>query len=80
MAREVDSIPWSELGMEDTTLSVGDTVYDDLTGTPAKVVRINIGDGEHLPLVDDRGTIGIWLDNDYFGGGRHPWEVSKAWE
>jgi hypothetical protein len=46
---------------------VGDEVWDDLTKTKAKVIRVH-----H----DDFGNTGYWLDNDYLGGGRHPWELS----
>jgi hypothetical protein len=46
----------------------GDELWDDLTGANAKVLRV---------AVDDYGNVGYWLDNDYLGGGRHPWEVSQ---
>lgn len=46
---------------------VGDTVQDDLTGKKAKIVRFTFG----------QNTIGVWLNNDLHGGGRHPWEISK---
>lgn len=73
---DVESIPFQELGEPERVLRVGDTVWDDLTMREARVLRISISDGDHLPLVDDRGTVGIWIENDHVGGGRHPWEIS----
>jgi len=49
-------------------MRVGDIVWDDLTQTKACVERVT---------EDERGNVGIWLDNDYLEGGRHPWEVSE---
>ena len=65
---DVDSIPFYELGEPERTLRVGDEVWDDLTYTKARVVRIQVNAGQ---------TAGIWLDNDWVGGGRHPWEISR---
>ena len=55
----------------DTKIEIyeGLTVRDDLTQTNAKIVKIE---------KDSNGNIGIWLDNSYLRGGRHPWEISKA--
>lgn len=47
-------------------VKVGDTVYDDLTGFNVKVLKLTNTDG----------IIGIWLESDWLGGGRHPWEIS----
>lgn len=47
----------------------GDEVYDDLTHNLSKVMKIT---------VDEFGNKGIWLDNDYLDGGRHPWEISPV--
>lgn len=47
---------------------VGDLVKDDLTRTVATIVKIDISPD---------GIVGIWLDNDYLEGGRHPWEVTE---
>lgn len=47
----------------------GDEVYDDLTRKISKIVKIT---------VDKFGNKGIWLDNDYLDGGRHPWEISPV--
>lgn len=58
---DVQAIPFYELDRP-----VRDTVWDDLTMTQAKVVRIEVNEGQ---------TCGIWLDNEY-DGGRHPWEIS----
>jgi hypothetical protein len=48
----------------------GDIVWDDLTASKAKIIKVSV----------DRGCVGYWLDNDYLGGGRHPWEISKTKE
>lgn len=71
--RNVESIPWHELGEPERTLRVGEEVWDDLTATKARVLRIETD--EHTEH-----TVGIWLDNDYVGGGRHPWEITKLGE
>ena len=47
---------------------VADVVWDDLLGKNAKIIRINM---------DEYGNVGYWLDNDYCGGGRYPWEISQ---
>ncbi len=49
-------------------ISIGDEVHDDLTSKRSKIINIT---------EDPKGNFGIWLDNDYLGGGRHPWEISK---
>ena len=56
---------------EDTYIELykGATIRDDLTQTDAKIVKLE---------KDVNGNLGLWLDNDYLGGGRHPWEVSPA--
>jgi hypothetical protein len=46
---------------------VGEVVWDDLTRTNATIVSKKF---------DEYGNLGYWLDNDYVGGGRFPWEVS----
>jgi len=48
----------------------GDIVWDDLTASKAKIIKVSV----------DRGCVGYWLDNDYLGGGRYPWEISKTKE
>jgi len=64
---DVQEIPWHEEGYPDTVLRVGDEVWDFLTSGYAKVLRIESNANQ---------TEGIWLDNEYVGGGRHPWEIS----
>lgn len=77
--RRVQSIPFTEgPGEPERVLRVGDIVWDDLTGKKAKVLRIEITprgtrEGNSIAAYD---LIGIWLDNDWVGGGRHPWEIS----
>jgi len=44
--------------------NVGDKVWDDLTGTEAVVLQVLLR--------------AYFLDNDYLGGGRFAWEVSKS--
>lgn len=64
---DVDHIAFHELGEPDAVLTVGDTVWDSLTMTEARVIGIEVHDGQ---------TPGIWLNNEHVGGGRHPWEIS----
>lgn len=60
---------------------VGELVHDDLTRHKCKVIGISYGYGKvweggkqvHYGV----GAWGIWLDDPYLDGGRHPWEVSK---
>lgn len=54
-----------------TSVGPGETVWDDLTGTNARVLRVE---------ADEFGNIGVWLENDYLGGGRFPWEISPPIE
>jgi hypothetical protein len=70
----VESIPFQELGEPERVLHVGDTVWDDLTLMKARVLRIQVGDTQNDKVV------GIWIENDHVGGGRHPWEVSLVHE
>lgn len=51
-------------------LKVGEMVRCDLTGKECLVLAIEL-DTKH-------NTVGIWLDSDYLGGGRHPWEVGRV--
>ena len=46
---------------------VGDKVLDELTGKIVTIRSINI----------ENGNIGYWVDSEYLGGGRHPWELSS---
>jgi len=61
-----------------TEFSVGDIVFDDLQGKEAKVIGISFSTGftDGNKFRNSADTVGYWLDNDYLGGGRHPWEVS----
>lgn len=57
---------------------VGDVVHDDLTGKDAVVIGISYHHGTTSnSLAEALHTVGYWLNNDYLGGGRHPWELSK---
>jgi hypothetical protein len=51
-----------------TDFFIGQTIFDDLTETKAKIINIT---------TDKNGRTGIWLNNDYLKGGRHPWEITK---
>lgn len=53
------------------TFKVGQKVRDDLTGKISTIERINIS---------TNGSVGLWLDNKYLDGGRHPWEVTTEEE
>lgn len=46
----------------------GEVVWDDLTRTNAKILRKER---------DEHGNVGYWLDNEWAGGGRFPWEISQ---
>jgi hypothetical protein len=46
---------------------VGEVVWDDLTRANAKILRKE---------TDAQGNVGYWLDSDWCGGGRFPWEIS----
>jgi hypothetical protein len=52
-------------------LKIGDKVKDDLTNSVAIIVKVDI---------DANGNIGYFVDNDYLGGGRHPWEITEFGE
>lgn len=58
---------------------VGEKVFDDLTAKEATVIGISWARGftENNRLRNQLDTLGYWLDNDYLGGGRHPWELTK---
>lgn len=70
MSTSVNKIKTYDCDGSDFIIQVGDTIFDDLTGKNAKVIKLTQED--HL--------IGIWLENDWLGGGRHPWEVSRKKE
>lgn len=58
---------------------VGERVRDTLTRKFHTVIGISYKNGH----CDDKLTNchhcwGIWIDSDYFGGGRHPWELTKT--
>lgn len=59
-----------------TIIKVGSKVFDDLTRTEATVIGVNYSEGK-TPSGLSIGCVGYWLDNDYLGGGRHPWEVTE---
>jgi len=59
---------------------VGEKVFDDLTAKETTVIGITWARGctegdKYCHQVD---TIGYWVDNDYLGGGRHPWELTRV--
>ena len=54
--------------MEVGNVTVGDSVRDDLTRSVRMVQYIEY---------DRYGNSGIWIDHEWLGGGRHPWEVSQ---
>jgi hypothetical protein len=57
---------------------VGEKVRDDLTCKEATVIGIEYFDGrKYGSNITQLGSIGVWLDNEYLNGARHPWEVSK---
>lgn len=58
---------------------VGDRVLDDLTCKPATIIGRSYHEGRKGPSdrANNMGSVGYWVDNDYMGGGRHPWEITK---
>lgn len=54
-----------------TAVEPGETVRDDLTGRNARILRVDF---------DEFGNAAIWLESDYLGGGRFPWEISRPLE
>ena len=61
-------------------IAVGDTVYDCLTKKEAKVIGIKYEEGSFGDNETSVGCWGIWVDNDWCGGARHPWEITKIKE
>lgn len=64
-------------------IPVGTKVIDDLTGEETTIVGVSITFGKVGGKIkisiypSETPTIGYWVDNDYMGGGRHPWEISE---
>ena len=58
-------------------IGVGDTVRDSLTQRNARVIGIKYEEGNFGGKETSVGCWGIWLDNDWLGGSRHLWEVTK---
>jgi hypothetical protein len=62
----------------DFEFEVGEEVFDDLTGQKAKIICVQYKNGarkEELSIACH--TVGYWVDNDYLGGGRESWELTK---
>lgn len=57
---------------------VGEKVKDDLTRKEHTVIGISYKNG-HCgdKKVSHYHCWGIWIDSDYAGGARHPWELTK---
>ena len=56
----------------------GQKVFDDLTGKEATVIGVTFQNGRKYDKnITQMGCFGIWLNNDYVGRGRHPWEISE---
>lgn len=56
---------------------VGDKVMDGLTGKTTTIIGVSYSNGyvNGNRNVSYLRAIGYWIDSDYLGGGRHPWEV-----
>ena len=63
----------------ETEFDIDEKVWDDLTHKYAKIIGIGFEDGytKGNKFRSACACIGYWLDNDYLGGGRHPWEITK---
>lgn len=62
-----------------TEFNVGEQIWDDLTHQYATIIGIEFKHGKrHGEYATAHSTVGYWVDNDYLGGGRHPWEISKV--
>jgi len=48
---------------------LNEIVHDDLTNTKAIIIKIE---------TSQNNIVGYFIDNDYLGGGRHPWELTKV--
>lgn len=57
---------------------VGQKVKDDLTRKEHTVIGVEYKHGKcGNPLENCYHCWGIWIDSDYVGGGRHPWELTE---
>ena len=56
---------------------LGEKVNDDLTGETATIIGIETKMGRCNGIDYHGQVVGYWLDNDWLGGGRHPWEITK---
>ena len=62
---------------------VGEIVHDDLTRELVKVIGISCAIGVQgtdkgvTKYPDEFWVIGYWVDSDWVGCGRYPWELSK---
>lgn len=58
---------------------VGERVRDDLTRELHIVIGISYKNGHcDSKITNCHHCWGIWIDSDYLGGGRHPWELTKT--
>jgi hypothetical protein len=59
---------------------VNQIVRDGLTGKISVVSGIEYKHGKRFgERCFGVHTVAIWLNNDYLGGGRNPWEISKPY-
>lgn len=57
---------------------VGDEVWDDLMRKNARILGVEVKQGICNKVSYHGTVIGYWLDNEWLGGARHPWEISDA--
>lgn len=61
-------------------IPVGTKVKDDLTGEVVTIIGVTYQDGtQGLEPGAHRVTsaIGYWVNHEWAGGGRHPWEITE---
>lgn len=59
---------YADDGYPSCSFEVGEVVFDDLTCKLCIIRRIS----------ESKNAIGYWLNSNYLGGGRHPWELTKV--
>lgn len=62
--------------------NIGERVFDDLTSKAVTIIGITYSEGYingNLFSYQAK-NVGYWVNDNYLGNGRHPWELSKLKE